>query len=269
MKRKWDDEDVDHDEDLEDSTDEEADDDEEPRIKMVLEDLPESVSQKDASELLHSMASSRNILFWTPGDELLRNQRRIPRTNIVELIEYALLPFNKDIPEPRGLKSFVEGLAKLGINKKGIKNEKVLNEVLRIEKETGENEQNEDESEDEDSEESEESQDHEESEQDGEGESSEEEDEDDEEENEEEEEEEKENKNHSCSHCGHSDLDIKSIVGCPKCQWHDGLFQSRLRVNQRTTCPICQHNFPLNHDTVKSVLVACNDCNNVSQHHRS
>ena len=268
MKRKWneDEEIEDHGEEEDDEEmDDDADDDdgEEPMIKLVLQDLPGSVSEKDASELLHSMAVSKNILFWTPGDVLLRNQRRIPRTNIADLIEYVLLPYSKDIPEPRGLKSFVEGLAELGINKKEIKNEKVLNEILRIEKEM---EENEEESEDDEDDESDESQDDE-HEQQGEGEDL-------EEEGEEEEDgdEEKEDKNHSCSHCGHTDLDIKSIVGCPKCHWHDGLPQPLLRLNQPTTykwnnCSICQHKFPVNHDTMKSVLVACNHCNHVSQYH--
>jgi hypothetical protein len=190
MKRKWNVEDEENDDhDDEDHEDIDDVDGEEPLIKLVLEDLPGSVSQKDASKLLHSMAVSKNILFWTSGDELLRNQRRIPRSNIADLIEYVLLPYNKDIPEPRGLKSFVAGLAELGINKKGIKNEKVLNEILRIENEMGENEESEDEESDESGDDSHE--------QLGEGKGP----------------EEKEDKNHSCSHCGNSDLDIKSIVG--------------------------------------------------------
>ena len=43
---------------------EDGDDDEEPIIKLVLQDFPESVSQKHASDLLHSMATSKNILFF-------------------------------------------------------------------------------------------------------------------------------------------------------------------------------------------------------------
>ena len=40
--------------------------DEEARIKYVLSDLSPAVSEKCASELLHSMAASKDILFWTP-----------------------------------------------------------------------------------------------------------------------------------------------------------------------------------------------------------
>ena len=56
--------------------------DEEPRIKDVLNNLSEALFKKRASDLLHSMATSRDILFWTPRGQLLRNNRTIPVTNI-------------------------------------------------------------------------------------------------------------------------------------------------------------------------------------------
>ena len=40
--------------------------DEEPRIKDILNNLSGAVSKKRASDLLHSMVTSRDILFWTP-----------------------------------------------------------------------------------------------------------------------------------------------------------------------------------------------------------
>ena len=43
-------------------------DDEQPRIKDVLSNISQAVSEKRASDLLHSMAASRDILFWTPAD---------------------------------------------------------------------------------------------------------------------------------------------------------------------------------------------------------
>ena len=45
--------------------------DEEPRIKDVLSHLSRAVSEKHASDLLHSMAASKDILFWTPRGQLL------------------------------------------------------------------------------------------------------------------------------------------------------------------------------------------------------
>ena len=56
--------------------------DEEPRIKHVLINLSEALSKKRASDLLHTMATSRDILFWTPRGQLLRDNRTIPVTNI-------------------------------------------------------------------------------------------------------------------------------------------------------------------------------------------
>ena len=78
MKRKmdWDKEKESEMEDY--STSDEESDDEEPRIKDVLNNLSNAVSRKHASKLLHSMATSRNILFWRPSGLVLRNQRAIP-----------------------------------------------------------------------------------------------------------------------------------------------------------------------------------------------
>ena len=73
----------------EDYSDEDSDEEEEPRIKDVLDNLSQAVSRKCASELLHSMATSKDILFWTPRGQLLRHQQIIPVTNISELVEYS------------------------------------------------------------------------------------------------------------------------------------------------------------------------------------
>ena len=61
---------------------------EEPRIKDVLSHLSQAASVKRASELLHSTAAAKDLLFWTPRGQLLRNKRTIPVTNIAELAEY-------------------------------------------------------------------------------------------------------------------------------------------------------------------------------------
>ena len=44
-------------------SDDEQSDDEEPRIKDVLENISKTVPRKRASDLLHSMADSKDILF--------------------------------------------------------------------------------------------------------------------------------------------------------------------------------------------------------------
>ena len=97
--------------------------DEEPRIKDVLNNLSEAVSKKGAFDSLHSMATSTDSPFWTPrGGQLLRNNRTIPVTNIAELAEYVLLPYNEDVTKPRVLNTFLDGLAEVGIDKQLIKN---------------------------------------------------------------------------------------------------------------------------------------------------
>ena len=108
------------------STSDEESDDEGPRIKDVLNNLSKAVSRKYASELLHSMATSKNILFWTRSGLLLRNQRAIPVTNISELVEYVLLRHNEDVAKPRVLNTFLDGLVQLGVNKRLIKNKRFV-----------------------------------------------------------------------------------------------------------------------------------------------
>ena len=71
------------------------------------EGLSQLVSRQKASYLLHSMAASKDILFWTPRGQLLRNQRIIPVTNISELVECMLLPHNDDVVKPRALNTFI------------------------------------------------------------------------------------------------------------------------------------------------------------------
>ena len=78
-------------------SDDEQSNDEEPRIKDVLENPSKTVSRERASDLLHSMAASKDILFWTPRGQRLRKNRVIPVTNIADLVEYILLPHNDEV----------------------------------------------------------------------------------------------------------------------------------------------------------------------------
>ena len=67
MKRNvdWDEEEESDHEDTNASENDESDN-EEPRIKDVLEGLSQLVSRQKASYLLHSLATSKDISFWTP-----------------------------------------------------------------------------------------------------------------------------------------------------------------------------------------------------------
>ena len=98
-----------------------------PRIKDVLGNLCQTVSRKRASDLLHSRATSYDILFWTSRGQLLRDQRIIPVTNISEA-------------KPRALNTFLDGLAELGVEKRLRKNKKTLSDLLEKEKENQEGE---------------------------------------------------------------------------------------------------------------------------------
>ena len=123
-----------------DVSDDEQSNGEEPRIKDVLENLSKPVSRERASDLPHSMAASKDILFWTPRGQLLRKNRIIPVTNIAELVEYILLPHNDEVIKPRALNTFPDGLAELGADKRLIKNKKILSDLLEKEKIYRENE---------------------------------------------------------------------------------------------------------------------------------
>ena len=109
-------------------------DDEEPRIKDVLSHLSRAVPEKGASDLLHSMVASKDILFWTPSGQLPRNKRTIPVTKIAELVEYVLLPYNNEVTNSRALNTFLDGLAELGIDKGLIKKKKLLSDLIEKEK---------------------------------------------------------------------------------------------------------------------------------------
>ena len=91
------------DEESESSSDESED--EEQRIKDVLSHLFQVVSENRTSELLHSMAASKDILFWTPRGQLLRNKGIIPFTNISDLADYVLLPENNGLIKNKKLLS--------------------------------------------------------------------------------------------------------------------------------------------------------------------
>ena len=92
MKRKanWDEEEESDYEGTNTSENDESNN-EEPQIKDVLEGLSQLISRQKASDLLHSMAASKDILFWTPRGELLRNQRIL-----AELLEKEQAYHDKD-----------------------------------------------------------------------------------------------------------------------------------------------------------------------------
>ena len=244
-------------EESESSSDESED--EEPRIKDVLSHLSRAVSEKRASELLHSMAASKDILFWTPSGQLLRNKRTIPVTNIAELVEYVLLPHNNEVTKPRALNTFLDGLAELGIDKGLIKNKKLLSDLIEKEKgyqnveNTSDNESNNEESSSdiENQEEEEEVA----SENGVEAEGTQESDNDTENDSQETESSSPETSTtfHSkrpCEHCENSNVYGTLIMKCPKCSWH---YYCKIY-------PICDHEIPEERNYIKEGFLRCHDC---------
>ena len=254
MKRKvdWDEEDESGQEESTSSDEENAI--EKPRISNVLNNLSPAVSRKYASELLHSMSASKDILFWTPRGELLRNQRRIPVTNVSELVEYVLLPHNTDVTRPRALNTFLDGLTQLGVDKRLIKNKKVLSDILQKEQAYRDKEESDNET--------------------GNGNST---DGSDEETASEPNSQQQESENvsdpelesddqveHSaseiitkesapCHRCESSNVFPSVVVKCPICLWYD---------NQEI-CPICSYKIPMDRKHVKDKFTRCYDCGSV------
>ena len=51
---------------------------------------------------------------WDGRRILMVNGHTFPRTDLAELLEFAVLPCHKDIPKPRGLDIFTQRLARIG-----------------------------------------------------------------------------------------------------------------------------------------------------------
>ena len=157
------------------------------------------------------MATSKDILFWTPRGQLLRKNRVIPVTNIAELVEYILLPHNGEILKPRALNTFLDGLAELGVDKRLIKNKKILSDLLEKEKvyreNEGEGDDHSDRSDISDSSEGEESQS-----------------ENNDVESDSESDQERiiqQESSKPCYHCQNWNMSVTAVVKCPRCFWHD------------------------------------------------
>ena len=65
---------------------------------------------------------------------MFRKNRLIPVTNIAELVEYVLYPHNDEVIKPRALNTFLDSLAELGVDKRLIKNKKILTDLQEEEK---------------------------------------------------------------------------------------------------------------------------------------
>ena len=103
------------------------------RLQDILLYLNNKSKRDTAEKILHSILTSGDILTWNPQKEMVYHERNIPSTNIIDLLDYTLLPHEAHIPEPRGLELFNKGLAEIGINKTLIENEYLLTKLAKEE----------------------------------------------------------------------------------------------------------------------------------------
>ena len=96
------------------------------RVEDILGHLNDNVDKNNAEELLHCFLTSTDILTWNLQGEIVYKGQNIRGTNIVDLLQYTVLPYNTVIPEPARLNIFLKGLAKLEIDKSLIVNGRVL-----------------------------------------------------------------------------------------------------------------------------------------------
>ena len=70
--------------------------------------VSEAVS--DAAIVLHTMICCKGIMRRDGRRRLILDGHTLPGTDLCELLEYAVLPYFKNILEPRDLDNFAEGL---------------------------------------------------------------------------------------------------------------------------------------------------------------
>ena len=226
-------------------------------IEQVLQDLSQSISKDKALDFLHSLAASKNILYWNSHNEMTYHQRRIPVTNIIELIEYVMQPLNLDVKVPRGLKTFTQGLSEVGIDKKLIRNKRLLADLVARQPEEDQSD-----SESDSAESSDESYQGDENE---EGDETEEETSSDQaSESLESESSESDDEPRECHVC----RDFKPfykipVVQCPRCLWREAYYGRH--ENQLVECDVCTHVFSVDAHTTKVKFYRCKGCDAVHQ----
>lgn len=283
MKRKLD-EDSDREDTTVHSSDNENDESEdepihsnETDIDAILKQLSPSIPENKASEFLHTLASSKAILYWNTYGEMTYHQRRIPLTEMTELIDYAMLPYNPDVRNPRGLQTFIKGLLELGINKSLIKNKRMLVEMIARQPQRGANSDDSDLSsldEDDDHDE------HTDNENDDDGDHDSYDDDYDNDDDNADDDNDSENKEEEGENSSESDEDeeegtcdvcreIKTfrripLILCPTCKWEDlTWFPS---WGTPVLCDICKTVIPTDSNTVKKLFCQCKDCGSLHQH---
>ena len=75
-------------------------------VKDILMQLPKGV-QGIGEEVLHAISCGRHLLSWNDKFEIEIENRPIPRTNIVDLVQYIVYPERDGgADRPRGFDAF-------------------------------------------------------------------------------------------------------------------------------------------------------------------
>ena len=217
-----------------------------PEFKQILKILSRAVPRQKALDLLHSMAVSKDILFWTPKGEMLYKNRRIPVTSMAELCEYILLPYNSEVPKPRALNTFLNGIAEIGINKALVKNKKILAELIVKENEIQSEDDSDEESDTDTASQGSEQSKASETEQDEESDRG---------FNDENSRDGEQNQG-TCPNCKSADQCDIAVISCPKCKWQEGFIVPLTNMK----CDICEGELCLDKSCLSDVFQLCNAC---------
>ena len=155
-----------------------------------------------------------------------------------------MLPYNLDVKTPRGLKTFTNGLSEVGIDKKLIRNKKLLADLVARQPEEGDTDDESDSGEEE-TDESDEAESRSTESDSNKSESS-----------------ESDDEPRECHVC----RDFKPfytipVVQCPNCLWREGYYSQ----NQHVECDVCAHVLPVDVKTTKTTFCRCRDCNAVHE----
>ena len=97
--------------------------------------IPEALS--DAEMILHTIICFRRTMRWGDRRKFIVDGHTLRRTDLAELLKYAVLPYHKDIPKPRRIDIFTQELARLSAEPR-----RIGNQCIRLAAETGNNAQN-------------------------------------------------------------------------------------------------------------------------------
>ena len=95
-------------------------------VDSLLMQLPKDV-RGIGEEVLQTIACGKKLLSWNDKLQLVIDDRTIPNTNILELVQYILYPERDDeIDPPHGFDLFVEELKNIGLESQWVRNETVI-----------------------------------------------------------------------------------------------------------------------------------------------